>query len=312
MRRCTRCRTRSSPGRWRASVGGAHWSISRARPTWPTTVNIWMMAARRSRQALPLDTTYDEFDCHERPLAGDEFCRVNYRFGSRLDTGSNELTVCNPSSKQMVPTCEWFAVWRWQRAAARPCWLSLARQKSQPKVSCQPEIWTRRVQDDGFGELGMEEKPVSIDPTVNKIEEAEDRSPDGLASGRPAKPGPGVETCKGPPCHNGVVASHYALDSDSQVTNVAAEAFDVRYQTGPTRWATERLVGLVHHVRVGQFLDQLQPTPGYNLLKIRPHQRLWLHLACSPLIARAAIAAPQAPGTVALDFAASSRHFCLQ
>jgi hypothetical protein len=83
------------------------------------------------------------------------------------------------------------AVRRRQRDAARPCWLSLARQQSQPKLSCQTEIWTGRVQDDGFGELGMEVKPVSIDPTVNKVEEAEDRTPDGLASGRPAKPGPG-------------------------------------------------------------------------------------------------------------------------
>ena len=50
---------------------------------------------------------------------------------------------------------------------------SLARQKGHLKLSCQPEIWTGRVQDDGFRKLGMEEKPVSIDPTVNKIEKAE-------------------------------------------------------------------------------------------------------------------------------------------
>jgi hypothetical protein len=127
----------------------------------------------------------------------------------------------------------------------------------------------------------MEEKPVSIDPTVNKVEEAENRTPDGLARGRSAKPSSREETCKGPPRDNRVVASHDALDGDSQVTNVAAETLYVGYQTGPTRWATESLVGLVHHIRVGQFLYQLQPTPGYNLLKIRSHQRFWLHLDCS-------------------------------
>jgi hypothetical protein len=41
------------------------------------------------------------------------------------------------------------------------------------KLSCQTEIWTGRVQDDRFRELGMEEKPVSIDPPVNKVEKAE-------------------------------------------------------------------------------------------------------------------------------------------
>jgi hypothetical protein len=44
---------------------------------------------------------------------------------------------------------------------------------SQFKVSGQPEIWTGCVQDDGFRKLGMQEKPVSIDPTVNEVEKAE-------------------------------------------------------------------------------------------------------------------------------------------
>jgi hypothetical protein len=46
-------------------------------------------------------------------------------------------------------------------------------QKGQPILSCHPKIWTGSVQDDGFWKLGMEEKPVSIDPTVNEVEKAE-------------------------------------------------------------------------------------------------------------------------------------------
>lgn len=97
----------------------------------------------------------------------------------QLGTAGGEpvkLTVRNPSSKPLVPACEWFAGSAAAAAAgrcARPCWLSLARQKSLLNLSRQPEIWTGRVQDDGFRELGMEEKPVSIDPTVNKVEKAE-------------------------------------------------------------------------------------------------------------------------------------------
>jgi hypothetical protein len=48
----------------------------------------------------------------------------------------------------------------------------------------------------------------------------------------------------------------------TQVTNVAAETLYVGYQTSPTRWATERLIGLVHHVRVGQSsLPERRPYP---------------------------------------------------
>ena len=41
--------------------------------------------------------------------------------------------------------------------------------KSRLKT-CQTEIWTGRVQDDGFRELGMEEKPVSIGSRPARIQ----------------------------------------------------------------------------------------------------------------------------------------------
>ena len=69
----------------------------------------------------------------------------------------------------------------------------------------------------------MEEQPISTDAAVHKIEQAKYGAPDGLASGRPTKPRPGVKARKGPPCHNSVVASHYAVDSNMQVPNVATE-----------------------------------------------------------------------------------------
>ena len=57
---------------------------------------------------------------------------------------------------------------------AAATWIVLGQASQQPpKSSCRPEVWTGRVQDDGFREFGMEEEPISTDAAVDKVEKAE-------------------------------------------------------------------------------------------------------------------------------------------
>ncbi len=147
------------------------------------------------------------------------------------------------------------------------------------ELLCLLDDRTRGVHDDGIRKLGVEKQPISTDPTINNVEEAEYRTTDGIACGRTAEPSPGVETREGPPGHDRVLASNDAFDHHFQAANVAPKTLDVGYQTGSSRRAAECLVCLVHHVFVGQVIDQFEPTLRDNVFKIRVHQRLWLHFS---------------------------------
>jgi hypothetical protein len=85
---------------------GALWSKSRARLTWPTTMQIMMTAVCASRYRLRhLIRPTTSSIRHERPLAGDQFCGVNYQFGSLIDSRLIELAVRKPSSNRSAPHC---------------------------------------------------------------------------------------------------------------------------------------------------------------------------------------------------------------